>query len=607
MKTLLVAINSRNLHTNLAVRYLYVCCKAKQLEIDIFEGNINSRTEELLSQIFSKEISVYCFSTYIWNITEILKLSSSIKKLNPQAIIIFGGPEASFRYEEFIQSTCADFVLRGDGELALPELLSNLEKQLKENETLVSDMKDILQNSYEELKQVSADLLPFPYGYDEKLLPSKEQLLYYETSRGCPFSCSYCLSSAMYSVSYRSLDKVFSELKFFMEHHVPLVKFVDRTWNGNRERAKEMLRFILENPSDTKFHFEVAGDLFDRELLDLLKNLPCEAVQLEIGVQSANTLALEAACRTTDLDKLRSNVTEIISWGNIHVHLDLIAGLPYEDFESFGHSFDYVFHMEAQMLQLGFLKLLHGSSLKQNKTQYGIVANDFPPYEVLYTKNISYMELLQLKRLEDVLEQYYNSGRNRMVIDYLIHQYGFRPFLFFKEFSEFLEQEDFFKRKQGPKDSFSFLYDFFKRKVILYKNIMTPPLSDDTTATDICFGVTFDTEGTVIQLMRYDWIISGINSPSPDFMKASENESIKKHMLSSFTIPKECNWFLASKPTIDYLIENTKVLSLRESTVSMLKKTDSLLFIFNSTKGKKTSPKLLDVVVFNLDPLNSTS
>jgi len=592
MKTLLIAINSRNLHTNLGVRYLYTSCIEKQLDVEIYEGNINIRTEELLSKIYRKEISIYCFSTYIWNITEILKLASSLKKLNPFALIIFGGPEASFRYQEFLASPSIDYVIRGDGELAFPELLSeieeNLEKNPIENSAEHSD-KNLKADSIANLNQlvenknifhqVHADSIPFPYANLE-MLPSKDQLLYYETSRGCPFACSYCLSSSMYSVTYRSLEKVFHELRFFIEQQVPLIKFVDRTWNSNRERAKEILLFILENPSKTKFHFEVAGDLFDGELLALMKKLPYDAIQLEIGVQSSNETALEAACRKTDLKKLKANVTEIISWGNIHVHLDLIAGLPYESFDSFGRSFDFVFSMKSQMLQLGFLKLLHGSALRLQWKKYGIVSNDFPPYEVLYTSHILYDEMLQLKLVEEILEQYYNSGRNRYLIDFLLEHFSYSPFTFFLNFSKYLEKEGFFNRKQGPKDSFQFLYQFIKSEELFRDQFLS-------------------IEKIVLELMKYDWIVSGVNSPPPEFLIFPENSFIKKYLLSYPNIPKECNWFLASKQTIDYLVENTKLLELYKNLISTLKKTDSLLFLFNSAKGKKIDVRLLNVMVFD--------
>ena len=580
MKTLLVAINSRNLHTNLAVRYLYVCCKEESLDVEIYEGNINTHTEDLLSQIYRQNISIYCFSTYIWNITEIIKIADSIRKLNPAAVIVFGGPEATFRSREFIAEEIADYIVQGDGERALPSLLKLLNKKTE---------KEIFSK---EICQIDADAVPFPYSYELSLLPTKDQLLYYETSRGCPFSCSYCLSSSMYNVTYRSLEKVFKELRFFMNNNVPLVKFVDRTWNGNQDRAKKIIAFILDNPTNTRFHFEAAGDLFDTELLALMKKLPNDVVQLEIGIQTANTEALEAACRKTDLEKLKKNVEEIISWGNIHVHLDLIAGLPLENFKSFAKSFDFAFNMKSQMLQLGFLKLLHGSKLRSEEKHYGIVSNIFPPYEVLKTNEISYEELLALKKVEEVLEHYYNSGKNRFAIDYIIQASEMRPFKFFLDFSEFLTRENFFKRKQAPKDSFTFLYKFChetKRKFCL-------EIPDE----DFQFTLQ-NFLNPIIEIMRYDWINSAINSPLPTFMQSyytSENCDIKKYILENTDFDlKDCNWTILSEKSTYYFWKHTNVLYEYVAKIDAAERTDNLILIFNSTKGKKINSKLLDVLI----------
>ena len=582
MKTLLVAINSRNLHTNLAVRYLYVCCKEECLDVEIYEGNINTRTEDLLSQIYRQDISNYCFSTYIWNITEIIKIADSIRKLNPAAIIVFGGPEATFRSKEFISAEIADYIVQGDGEQDLPSLL----KLLNEKTGFINEIKS------KEICQIDADEVPFPYCYDLSLLPTKDQLLYYETSRGCPFSCSYCLSSSMYKVTYRSLEKVYKELRFFMDNNVPLVKFVDRTWNGNQDRAKKIITFILDNPSSTRFHFEAAGDLFDTELLSLMKKLPNDAVQLEIGIQTTNAEALEAACRKTDLEKLKKNVEEIISWGNIHIHLDLIAGLPLENFNSFAKSFDFAFNLKSQMLQLGFLKLLHGSKLRSEEKHYGIVSNNFPPYEVLKTNEISYEELLVLKKVEEVLEHYYNSGKNRFAIDYIIQALEIKPSKFFLEFSEFLTRENFFKRKQAPKDSFAFLYEFcreIKRKICheLTDQDFQNPMKDFLKP--------------IIEIMRFDWVNSAINSPLPTFMQTNntcENSDVKKFILESTDFDlKDCNWTILSEKSTNYFLENTNVLHKYDDKLKTVKPTDSLILVFNSTKGKKINSKLLDVLI----------
>lgn len=581
MKTLLIGINSRNLHTNLAIRYLNTACKKEGIDLNIFEGNTNQSLSELLSCIYSKEIEVYCFSTYIWNITEVLLLSDSLRKLNPKAVILFGGPEASFRWEEFLEAGAADIVLRGDGEALFPKIL----KKLGSMEFHHTNIKKEIYACFpelSELQQVSADQLPFPYDLEsltspietsQDLLPSKDQILYYEASRGCPYQCSYCLSSALYGVTYRSMEKVFSELQFFMDRKLPLVKFVDRTWNGHRERAKALIQYLLEHPSDTTFHFEAAGDLFDEELLSLMKRLPAGTIQLEIGVQSANLQSLEAACRVTDLEKLKKNVTEILSWGNIHVHLDLIAGLPHEDLASFGRSFDFVFQMKSQMLQLGFLKLLYGSPLREKSAQYDLKANSFPPYEILSTHVLSYEELLLLKDVEETLEQFYNSGRSRTAIDFLLHQTDHRPFHFFMELSKYLRLHGYFQRKQNPKDSAEFLYSFVR---------------------DLSLSLTILEDFS--SLMHYDWILSRINSPLPEFMKGNEIINITELRKENPALPKELDLLCLNGSVLLFLLQMQPCPVSIPKELVPIKNTDRFLFCYTATRGKKSEPALVSVL-----------
>lgn len=556
MKSRLIAINAKNVHTNLAVRYLYIECKRAGLNLDLIEKNINIPVDSLLRNIYDLETQCYCFSCYIWNIEFVLKLASSIKRLNPTATVILGGPEASFRVEEFLTLDYVQYVLPGDGEIALPGLLSALASGLApENPSRFS--------------QVHSDTLPFPYSPEHEYLPTDGQIYYYETSRGCPYQCSYCLSSAMYPVTYRSLEKVFAELDYFRNQNIPLVKFIDRTWNSHKERAKAIIQNIFENPSSTCFHFEAAGDLFDEELLELISKLPTGAIQFEIGIQSTNKKALEAACRTTDFSRLSENVKRLAQFRNMHIHLDLIAGLPYEDLTSFGKSFDDVFQLRPDMLQLGFLKLLHGSGLRLSMYEYEILANEFSPYEVLSTKWLSYADLGLLKVIEETLEMFYNSGRTRLAIDYYLDLKGTSPFAFFMDFSDYLVRNRYFSQNRGPKDSFVALHAYFAEK--------DPTLN-------------------LTPLLHLDWIQSRINAPLPEFLIMPNLKEFRNKIgASDFPEYRDGQFVMLTPALMSYVLGHR---SWRfDRTVPQIpdEVNEEYLLIFNSIKGRKEPLRLLHV------------
>ncbi len=434
MKALLVGINAKYIHTSLSVRTL--CTYADNPDLSWTEYNINEDAAFVCADIYNRHAEAVFFSCYIWNIEFVLKTARRLKSISPRTLIVLGGPEVSYAAEEYMQSNpFIDAIIRGEGEETVKCIIST--GTLNHKGVTYRDTKITANKARELISDIS--LIPFPYT-EEDIELNKNKLIYYESSRGCPFNCSYCLSSTEHSVRFRDLELVFKELKFFIEHKVKIVKFTDRTFNANKSRTKKLLRFLIDNADETTFHFEVAADLLDKETLDILSSAPKGLFQLEIGVQSTNPKTLEAIDRKADTQKIADAVKAVRSFGNIHTHLDLIAGLPYEDFESFKNSFNEVYAMEPHVIQLGFLKLLHGTKIRAEETNDIFTAE--PPYEVLQTDYISYDELLQLKAVEDIVEKYYNSNAFEKSVEYLVKLYD-KPFDFFEALAGFYAENSF--------------------------------------------------------------------------------------------------------------------------------------------------------------------
>ncbi len=437
MKVLLAALDSQYIHTNLAVRSLAQCCPAGVQPI-IREYTINQPLPQILFDLVRQEAQLVAFSCYIWNIEAVLRLCEDYRAICPQATILLGGPEVSFDAKALLAANRAvDMVLCGEGEEIFPRLLRRLQQGAspeglpgvvyRQGDTVLGD------ESYQTVADLAS--LPFPYAAG---LPSKGRIVYYESSRGCPFGCSYCLSGAIKGgVRELPLSRVKQELSFFDSHKVDLVKFTDRTFNANPSRAKEIVRYLLSNTHHTRFHFEIGADLLDDELLDLLASAPPERFQVEAGIQSCNPLTLRQVVRHTDLDRLQKNVAALISSKRVHVHLDLIAGLPYEDLPSFARSFNWVYRLNPHQLQLGFLKLLKGSALQRQASALGLVCRRYPPYEVLKSDALSGEDLAKLKDVETVVERYYNSGRAVRSLGYLLDDSSSNPFVFYRGLAEF--------------------------------------------------------------------------------------------------------------------------------------------------------------------------
>lgn len=445
MNILLVGINAKYIHSNLAIRYLQRYLEnSTAYHAEIAEYTINHRIDTIMREIYEQAPELIGFSCYIWNFEYVKELTVELKKLLPNAVFVWGGPEVSYQSEQYIGND-ADYIICGEGEQTFAELVHRLESgQVPEKRVLYGE-------------PVEMDTIPFVY---DDLADLKNRIIYYESSRGCPFQCQYCLSSIEKRVHFHSMERTLSDLDFFLAHQVMQVKLVDRTFNCDKKRTKELWRYLLAHDNGvTNFHFEIAGELIDEECLTLLSQARKGFFQLEIGVQSVNPLTLREIRRETDMEQLFAVVRRIKEMGNIHIHLDLIAGLPYEDIESFAHSFNTVYALGPHQLQLGFLKVLKGSGICQKQAEYGIVHTDKPPYEVLYTNWLSYDDVLRLKLVEDMVERYYNSNRYKLSCNYLCSLFD-SPFAFFDALGHYYKENKFHLEAVSEIDSYTVLYEF---------------------------------------------------------------------------------------------------------------------------------------------------
>lgn len=464
MKILLAACNAKYIHSNLAVYDLRAYASAYQEHILLREYTINQTKDEILKDIYLTGADVVCFSCYIWNISFVKDLLCDLHKILPETKFWAGGPEVSLDAEAFLRKTPQmTGVMTGEGEKTFLELVHYYvdgEGSLTEIPGIVyRDGEEIHNNGWRELTDLSE--IPFVY---EQLEDFENKIIYYESSRGCPFSCSYCLSSIDKKLRFRNLELVRRELQFFLDRKVPQVKFVDRTFNCRHEHAMEIWRYILEHDNGvTNFHFEISADLLRDEEIQLMSKMRPGLIQLEIGVQSTNTDTIHAIHRHMDLVKLERSVAKIHSFGNIHQHLDLIAGLPYEDYNTFHRSFNDVYEMKPDQLQLGFLKVLKGSLMEQEAQKYGILHKEKEPYEVLSTNWLSYREILKLKRVESMVEVYYNSGQFQNTLEYLVPQFE-DAFIFYEKLGAFYEEKGYSEISHSRMRRYEILLEFLKEE-----------------------------------------------------------------------------------------------------------------------------------------------
>lgn len=464
MKILLAACNAKYIHSNLAVYDLKAYSSDYDEHVILREYTINQPKDEILKDIYSSGADVVCFSCYIWNISFVRELIRDLVKILPKTAFWAGGPEVSYDAEKFLtEMPEMTGVMVGEGEKTFHDLLEfyiDGKDSLEEISGIAYRTGDkIIHNGWRELMDLSA--IPFVYEHLEKF---ENRIIYYESSRGCPFSCSYCLSSIDKKLRFRDLELVKKELQFFLDHRVPQVKFVDRTFNCKHEHAMTIWKYILEHDNGvTNFHFEISADLLREEEMELMSQMRPGLIQLEIGVQSTNPETIRAIHRHMDLKKLEHCVNRVHSFRNIHQHLDLIAGLPYEDYDIFHQSFNDVYQMKPDQLQLGFLKVLKGSLMQKEAEVYGIVYKEKEPYEVLSTNWLTYGEVLKLKMVESMVEVYYNSGQFWHTLEYLVPLEK-DAFTFYEKLGSFYEKKGYSEISHSRMRRYEILLEYLQEE-----------------------------------------------------------------------------------------------------------------------------------------------
>ena len=457
MKILLTAINSKFVHSNLAVRYLRAYTKDLDYDCKIREFSINDREEHILKEIIEEKPDVVAISTYIWNVEMAIRLANLIKLVDKNIEILYGGPEVSYDSRLFLKDNVGEYVIEGEGEKTYREFV-----EYKLGTKKVEDIKGLHYKKDGEVHSngsrplMSLDEVVFPYEEDEDL---NNKIVYYEGSRGCPFNCKYCLSSTTHGVRFHSIDRVLRELQFFIDKKVKLVKFVDRTFNCNHKYSMAIWDFLIKADTNTKFHFEISADILRNDEIELLRNAPVDRFQFEVGVQTTNDEVLNNINRFVNFSDIKEKVEELLSLRNIKQHLDLIAGLPGEDYNSFVNSFNDVHIIRPEEIQLGFLKLLKGSAMREEGEKYKMVYSPYPPYEILKTDKISYEEILVLKKVENVVDKYYNSQKFNNILNYFYSKFD-TPYEFFYELSNFFEKKGYFNRNIGNSEYYKVFLDF---------------------------------------------------------------------------------------------------------------------------------------------------
>lgn len=466
MKLMLTTLNSKFIHSCLSIRYLQGYVK-DLMDVEIREYTINQSIDDIAADIYKSCPDIIGFSTYIWNLTETLKICEILKMVKPNIKIILGGPEVSFDGDKVLENNSfIDFIIYGEGEETFREFVEHLiadNNDYNNIKGLIYRQEDkIIKNSFRPLMK---DLNKIPALYKNIGSEFENKIVYFESSRGCPFGCKFCLSSTIDGVRYFGIDRVKEEIGHLIDGNVGQVKFVDRTFNANKKYAMEIMNFIMEkDPDNMNFHFEVTAHLLDEEMMEFLSHVKEGLFQFEVGVQSTNLKTIEAIGRTTDFEKLRIITKRIKSYKKIHQHLDLIAGLPYEDYASFGKSFNDVYEIRPEKIQLGFLKLLKGSELRADEEKYGIKYLNYPPYEIVKNHSLDYGEMIKLKRIEELVDRYYNEGYFENTLEYAINNHYSNAFSFYEDFSTYWESNDYHKISNSRNKLYEILVKFYNSK-----------------------------------------------------------------------------------------------------------------------------------------------
>jgi len=461
MKVLLTSLNSKYIHSNLALKYLYTVVAKDHKFIDIKEFTINNDDDYMFTEILSGGYDVICFSCYIWNIDETLYLAENLKKASPNVKIIFGGPEISFETDEFLQrNEAVDFVIMGEGEYTFVCLLDVLAAE----ESNFEDIKGLgYRHDGEIVITPSPELLvfesiPFPY----KILPCEDdKIIYFQSARGCPFNCTYCISSLERKIRALPFNRAIKDIDYFIAMKVKQVKFVDRTFNWDDLRCNEIIKHIINKDNGiTNFHFEICGELVTDEFLEIISTARKGLLRFEIGVQTTNKKSLAAVKRSVAISKTLENIRKITELDNIYVHVDLIAGLPLETYDTFKKSFNEAYGLGADALQLGFLKLLKGTELREQAEMYGYKYREKAPYEIISSNSLTVKDLCRLKHIEKVLNLYYNKGGFAKTLSYITSEFAETPFDLYEEFSIYFNLKGFQHKSHKKEDLYRILHEF---------------------------------------------------------------------------------------------------------------------------------------------------
>lgn len=563
MKYLLSTLNSKFIHSNLAIRYLEKVAE-DLVKIELEEYTINQSTKYIASDIFKKNPDIVGFSTYIWNIEETLEICEILKLVKPNIKIFLGGPEVSFEGEKILgESKAIDYIIYGEGEDTFRDFILYLKgnKDIENIDGIIYRKNgSIAKNKERELIR-DLNIIPSPYEKIDSNLENK--IIYYESSRGCPFNCKFCLSSTIKGVRFLDLERVKRDLDNLIDSRVGQVKFVDRTFNANKEYSKAILQHIIDrNPENINFHFEVTAHLIEDSFLDFIKDVKPGLFQFEIGVQSTNEKTIKAIGRTTDFNRLKEVVTKIKGFQNIHQHLDLIIGLPYEDYKSFRNSFNDVYGIGVEKVQLGFLKLLKGSELRLNQAEHGYKYLDKPPYEILENNYLKYEEVLKLKAIEEMVEKYYDEGYFKNTVEYMIENYYASPFDFYEDLSVYWDKKGLDKVSHSRNKLYEILFEFI-----------------ETREYDLAI---------LENLIKYDYIV---NNRSGNFSKKLNKVSISQNIVHEILkmeeflneLPQEYSNKATKKLLKNIEIERFKIRPLDKRP---LDKDIYLLFLFKDKEGK---------------------
>lgn len=464
MKIICTTLNAKYIHTNLAIRYLKAY-SAPEFNIEIPEYTIKDPALRIVTDLIQKNPQVIGFSCYIWNIEETIRVIQMIKKINPSILIVLGGPEVSYDVEDRMNRVPEiDVIVTGEGEETFKQMLIHIENSLDfatvPGIAYRNDDREVTVNRH--LTKIDLRELPSPFRFEEDIPHLSKRIAYIETSRGCPFNCQFCLSSIEVGVRYFDREKIKDDIRYLMKHGAKTIKFLDRTFNISRSYAMDIFQFLIdEHVPGTVFQFEITADIMRPEVIQFLNEAaPPGLFRFEIGVQSTNDLTNELVNRKQNFEKLKRTVTMVKEGGKIDQHLDLIAGLPEEDYQSFRKTFNDVFALRPEELQLGFLKMLHGTGLRRQANQYNYIYMDFPPYEILGNHVMTFEEIIRIKQVEDVLEKYWNDHRMDTTIEYLVSRIFPSPFDFFQEFGSFWDEQGWSRIGHQLEDLYRRLYQF---------------------------------------------------------------------------------------------------------------------------------------------------